>query len=56
MKNYKNGHSYGEGRLKQSGTICNDPEQSETVGHGQVTFSAKNKRFTVALKNDKYYG
>jgi hypothetical protein len=31
MKNYKNSHGYGEGRLKQSGTIWNDPEQSETV-------------------------
>jgi hypothetical protein len=47
MKNYKNGHGYGERRLKQSGTTWSHPEQSETVGHGQVTFSAKIERFTL---------
>jgi hypothetical protein len=55
MKNYKNGHGYGERRFKQSGTTLNDPEQSETVGLGQVTFSAKNERFTVVKDTWKIF-
>ena len=48
---------HGDGRSKRSGTVRNDlerfgtvrngSERSEKFGHGHVTFSAINERFTV---------
>ncbi len=43
------GHGHGNGRSKRSGTVRNDLERSENIGHGHVTFSAKNEKFTVTF-------
>ena len=49
------GHGHGDGWSLVE-TVQHGPERSETVGHGHITFSDKNQRFTVTKVDNLLFG